>query len=86
MRLLSLLAILLITGCGTVTPMAELERQALLTGDWSEVEKRERILVRRNMNRSMACPNGYIGYCTENYGQPSCSCVERDVIRAAFSR
>jgi hypothetical protein len=66
--------------------MAELERQALVTGDWSEVEKRERILVRRNMNHAMACPNGYIGYCVENYGQPSCSCVERNVIRAALQR
>lgn len=80
MRLSILLAAILIAGCGTVTPMAELERQALATGDWSEVERRERIVLRRNMNRSMACPNGYIGYCVEN----SCSCVERDAIRAGL--
>ena len=86
MRLLSLLAVLLVTGCSTVTPMEELERQALLTGDWSAVEKRERILLRRQMNRGMACPNGYIGYCVEQGGRPECSCVERDVFRTALTR
>ena len=86
MRLLSLLAVLVIAGCGTVTPLAELERQALTTGDWSEVEKRERILLRRNMNHNIACPNGYIGYCVDRYGGPECSCIERAVFRASLTR
>ena len=86
MRLLSLLAVgLLITGCSTATPMAELERQALATGDWSAVEKRERILLRRNMNRGMACPTGYIGYCVDKFKNPSCTCVERSAFRASLA-
>lgn len=75
-----------LAGCGTVTPMVELERQAMATGDWSAVERRERILVRQKMNSGMICPNGYIGYCESDFGRTNCSCVGRDSIRSALMR
>lgn len=89
MKLKSLMIVALVAGlagCSSATPMAELERQAIMTGDWSAVERRERILVRKNMARGMACPSGYIGYCDASMGREQCSCVERDVIRAALTR
>lgn len=78
-------AVLLLSGCGTLVPMEELERQAFLTGDWSAVEARERTLVRQNMRRGMQCPSGYTGYCETSFGRERCACVERDVVRVALS-
>ena len=89
MKVRALMAAALIAGlagCGSVTPMVELERQAMISGDWSAVERRERIQVRQKMNSGMLCPNGYIGYCEEDFGRSNCSCVGRDSIRSALLR
>ena len=84
MRALVLLTGILLAGCGSVTPMEDLERQALLTGDWSAVEKRERMLDRQAIARREHCPSGTISYCVEEFGRSKCSCVGRSALRAAL--
>jgi len=79
-----ILALTLLAGCAGYISLEQLESQALLTGDWSAVEKRERMIARRNMYSNMQCPPGTIGYC-ETYVSPSrCSCVDSKVIRSFF--
>jgi len=79
-----ILALILLAGCAEFMPLEQLESQAFLTGDWSAVEKRERMIARRNMYSNMQCPPGTIGYC-ETYGSPArCSCVDSKVIRSFF--
>ncbi len=84
MKGITMLALILLTGCAGYTPIQQLEAQALLTGDWSVVEKRERMEIRRNLHSYMKCPAGTIGYC-ETYRLPvRCSCVDRASIRSSL--
>ena len=78
MRVLLLLGMACIAGCGTYATLEELEHQAALTGDWSAVEKRERIIARREAKRGPTCPSGYVAYCQTNLGSMRCACVGRD--------
>ena len=81
------LAVLTLSGCGSFQSMEELERQAMLTGDWSAVEQRERILARREQQRGLQCPSGHVSYCEKYVGRSDCRCITNDAMRdvlAAF--
>lgn len=84
MKVLSLIALALLTGCGGLTPMQDLERQALLTGDWSAVEKRERMLQRRNAFAGIQCPSGHVLVCENGIGVKRCSCRNRDLLEIFY--
>lgn len=86
MKSILILALFFLAGCSSFVPLEELEAQAVLTGDWTEVERRERIIARRNMRTSIACPPGTTGFCQSDFGQQKCGCVESEVISAFFSR
>jgi len=77
-------AIALLAGCASFVPMEELEAEALMSGDWSLVERRERIIERRKLRSYMQCPPGYIGYCQESVGRRACGCVDSEVVRASL--
>ena len=82
--LVTVLALLLVAGCSSFVSMEQLEAEAILTGDWSAVESRERIIHRRNLRAGLQCPPGSIGYCELDYGQANCTCVEAEIIRSMF--
>jgi len=83
---ITMLALILLAGCAGYTPLEQLEAQALLSGDWSLVEKRERMQTRRNLHSNIQCPPGTMGYC-ETYRSPvRCSCVDSKVIRSFFDK
>ena len=73
MAILGLLVFL--GGCASITPLEELERQAMLTGDWSAVERRERIIARREARNGPKCPPGAVALCVDGPGRNKCSCV-----------
>lgn len=75
------LALCLLGGCGSYHTLEELEQEALLTGDWSKVERRERILANRAARARLTCPGGYIRYCESHGLQDRCTCVDSDVAR-----
>jgi hypothetical protein len=75
----------MLAGCAGVTPLAELEAQALLTGDWSAVEKRERMQARRHLNSYIRCPPGTIGYCESDFGRKRCDCIDHEIINTLLS-
>ena len=41
-----ILALLFAAGCSAYVPLEQLEAEALVTGDWSKVEQRERTIAR----------------------------------------
>ena len=85
MRVWVLLAVLCLSGCGSLITMAELEQQALLTGDWSEVERHQRIIARRNARHGLVCPAGLIAFCP-NGNKERCSCIKKDAYNAFANR
>jgi hypothetical protein len=79
------LALILLAGCAGYTPLEELEAQALLTGDWSAVQRRERMQAGRNPQNSMQCPSGTIGYCVVYTSSRRCSCIDSAMMNVYLS-
>ena len=77
MKALGLAILLLVLGgCGSYQTLEELEQQAFVSGDWSEVEKRERIMAKRRARSGSMCGGGTTQYC-ETWGATSkCACVK----------
>ena len=80
MAILGLLVFL--GGCGSLTSLEELEKQAMLTGDWSAVERRERIIAKRKARNAPMCPPGAVALCVDNVGRDRCSCVGATAIHS----
>ena len=85
MKILIVFAIVVMSGCTIGPTMEELEDQALLTGDWSAVERRERSLARRQANRGPSCPAGHIAVCVDRFYRDECSCLAREDLAFALS-
>ena len=87
MKVLVLLGVLILTGCISAPTLEQLETQAFLTGDWSAVERRHRIIAKRAARRTIIqCPAGSVAVCRKRMGQEnSCGCVKDEQIRALLS-
>jgi hypothetical protein len=79
-----IVALFAMAGCATGPSLEELEAQALVTGDWSLVEKRE---ARMAASRQPApkCPPGSVAYCRSFMGDKTCNCVSNSAMQAVFS-
>ncbi len=73
-----------LTACTAAPTMEQLERQAMLSGDWSEVEERERVIARRASRRPQQCPPGLIAYCERQFGENRCVCTGKDAVARLF--
>jgi hypothetical protein len=85
MRILSVLILVGMAGCAVSPTFEELETQALLSGDWSAVEKRERLLARRQARQGPNCPAGYVAYCVDRFYDNECTCLRREAMSIALS-
>ncbi len=89
MKLLGALIIgLALVACAPQVTLEELEDQAMLTGDWSQVEKRERLMRRKAMrdaHENVVCPDDLTAVCEKRFGDTRCSCVDRNVMRDIFA-
>ncbi len=87
MKGLGLLILLFLVGCAQTKSLEQLENEAMLTGDWSEVEKRERLIARKEERQGITykCPVGHISYCQRFAGHDKCGCVTRQTMREAFA-
>ena len=85
MRAIMVAGLVLLGGCAAQVPMAELEQQAMLTGDWSAVEKRERQIARRAARNAEDCGRGMVSYCVDTGGHERCSCITGQNLRDMFS-
>jgi hypothetical protein len=86
MRILVVFALVLLGGCAAGPSLEELESRAMLTGNWAEVEKRERVLALRQAQRGPQCPVGYVSYCEERYGDRRCGCLQLEGARVVVLR
>ena len=55
--------------------LEELENEAIVTGNWSEVEERERLLKQRNKQLGPECPDGLMMSCEEISSSVRCDCI-----------
>ena len=75
-------SLIFLGGCESFVSLEKLETEAMLTGDWSAVERRERIIERRKMRNTARCPVGAVAYCEPGIGRQECVCVDADVIHS----
>lgn len=81
--LLVFVAVAGISGCSSRPTMEELEKEAIATGDWSEVEKRQEMDRRMEMvDPDRQCPSGESLLCRQNGPREECECVESNWIRS----
>ena len=83
--IVTLLALVLLSACGTYKSLEQLESEALLSGDWSAVELRERRIARRQSKSSIQCPAGEVGYCVTDFSEQRCACIDQDRLRTFLS-
>lgn len=72
--------------CAPLPTLEELESEALQTGDWTAVEKRERLIAKRNARRPLQCPTGTVSYCERHVGRLECQCVSRSTFGDVIAR
>jgi hypothetical protein len=74
--LLGALSIVLLTACSSRRPLAELEEEAEITGDWSAVQRYRKMDKSMNrVNGENFCENGYVIACVTKGEQEECGCV-----------
>jgi hypothetical protein len=84
MKGITILLLVLLAGCGTYTPLEQLESEAFATGDWSLVERREAVISRQNARSGAHCPDRTTNYCESKFGEMRCQCVSTKALRATF--
>ena len=77
MKLLYGLVLAVLVGCSTSLSLDELEQEALATGDWSAVEKREKVIARSRGDAGPQCPSGSVKSCYEFGMKSECLCLKR---------
>lgn len=85
MKVIVLMGLCLLAGCSSQPTLEQLEAEALVTGDWSAVERRESMLERRKQRVGMKCPGNSIKYCADTMLEIRCTCLEPDLVYSAFS-
>jgi hypothetical protein len=86
MKVIILISLVLLAGCSTYPTLDQLEAEALVTGDWSAVEKRESILERRTQRAGPKCPDGYVGFCSDSMIKARCTCIKAGAAYSALNR
>ena len=79
---LSVSLLFLSAGCASRPSIEELELEAMRTGDWSQVEQRER--MDRRMGRvtpDNMCDDNAIMLCSKKGAREQCDCVTPNVVR-----
>ena len=77
----AVLALFLLCGCGAYPSLEQLEIEASRTGDWSAVERRERVMASRLHRSGNACPPDRVSYCEDL----RCACVRGQDLRDILS-
>lgn len=75
MKILIMLLACGLAACAGRPTLEELESEALQTGDWTEVERREELLSRINVTSEAECPEGFVMVCFEQGLAVKCTCV-----------
>ena len=74
-----------VVGCAPYPTYEQLEDEAMLTGNWSKVERRERAMLRTGMRTQTQCDIGFIAMCQNEIGDVPCTCVSHEVLGGALA-
>lgn len=85
MKGITILLLVLLAGCASYTPLEQLEADALVSGDWSLVEKRERMIAWQKARQGGQCPDRAVNYCVVSFGEKKCECVSSTSFRSALA-
>lgn len=85
MKGIVVLTLILLAGCTSYQSLEQLETHALVSGDWSAVEERERIIAKREMRNDVQCEPGLTAICGLGIRRDRCTCVDRTTMRLLFS-
>lgn len=75
MKMLCVLLLCFLAGCAGRMTLEELEDEAIVTGNWSDVEERKRLLEQRNKKLGPNCPDGFMMNCQEIGPSVRCDCI-----------
>ncbi|MGI9200894.1 MAG: hypothetical protein ACR2QL_07535 [Woeseiaceae bacterium] len=75
MRITIILLTLILAACASRPSIEELEDQAMVSGDWSAVEAREKAYERQRGESALVCPVRYTKVCHQSGADDKCSCV-----------
>jgi len=81
MKFVILFSLVIVASCAQRTPLEQLEAEALTTGDWTAVERREEQIKEWLESSAPGCPKGLNKYCVEEQSGIQCYCVPLTVIR-----
>lgn len=74
---ISIFVLIILGACAPVTPLEELEQQALVTGDWSAVELRERVMRTQQGGDLPKCPEDELRVCIDEGVVEHCMCYRK---------
>lgn len=76
-RVVVLAALFAIGACADTRTLEELEREAMETGDWSAVERREKKLAEQQARREAGCRTTETLVCETLASDSKCYCVAK---------
>jgi len=82
MKFVGIVALCLLVGCTARPTLEELETEAMATGDWAAVEKRELMDKKWGVVQTDSkCRGDYIRLCRTESAQEFCECVSPHDLR-----
>ncbi len=75
MKFVILFTLVIVGGCAQRRPLEQLEDEALTTGDWTAVEKREEVTKEWLELSAPGCPVGLTKKCFEEQSGIQCYCL-----------
>ncbi len=84
--ILIVFALCVLAGCSTAPTLEQLEAEALVTGDWSLVERREALIAKRKQRQGLDCPSGAISVCRTDRSEYRCFCASETSVYALMGR
>ncbi len=75
MKFVFLISLVIVVGCAPRPPLEQLENEALITGEWTTVERREELIKERLESTAPGCPVGQRKKCIEEQSGIQCYCL-----------
>jgi hypothetical protein len=75
MRIIVLVLTVTLAACASEPSLEELEDQAMVSGDWSAVERREEIQRDLRGKSAQSCPDKHTMVCEQTGANDKCTCI-----------
>jgi len=75
MKFVVLITLVFVASCSLRPPLEQLEDEAITTGDWAAVERREELIKERREVSAPGCPAPFSKKCIEEQSGIQCYCL-----------